>query len=110
MLAQGCCHLSGWAGSGRAPRRAVAAAATGTALRGTPKVLREGRRTAIRASSSGSCQSPLPLGPPLTSELLARAIGRLRGAVVRRGLSGPIGTAGAALELAVLWGPCESRR
>lgn len=42
------------------------------------------------------------------SELLTRTIGRLGGSIVRWGLSSPIGAAGAALELPMLRGPCES--
>lgn len=69
--------------------------------------------TAVRTSLGGSRRRPrrpLPVRPPLTSELLTGAVGRLRGAVVRRGLSRPIGAARAALELAVLRGPREGRR
>lgn len=52
--------------------------------------------------------TPSPLFPPLTSELLTRTIGWLSGSIVRWGLSSPIGTTWAALELPMLWGPCES--
>lgn len=102
-------HLSGWAGSGHALRRAGAAAETGTALPGTLKALREAGAQAVGPPSGGWGSWLLPLFPLLTSELLTGAVGRLGGSVVRWGLSRPVGTTRAALELTVLWGPRESR-
>ena len=77
-------HLSGRAGSGRARRRAGAAAVTGTALPGTLKALRKAGPQAVGLLPL-SKEVP-PALPPLTSELLAGAIGRLRGSVVGWGL------------------------
>lgn len=81
---------------------------TGTALPGTLKALRKAGPQAVGLLPL-SKEVP-PALPPLTSELLAGAIGRLRGSVVGWGLGGPIGTARAALELTVLRGPRESSR